>query len=155
MRLTRYTDYSLRVLMYLALKPEGLVSIGEIAERHGISENHLMKVVNHLGHLGYIAARRGRSGGLRLACSADDIAVGEVVRRMESELALADCLVEGAACPLEGTCRLQGLLGEAMAAFMSVLDGCTVADLVRANPDAMRRRLACAGPAPRAMAPVP
>ncbi len=98
MRLTHYTDYSLRVLIYLGLRPERLSSIREIAAAYGISESHLMKVVQALGKGGYVATLRGRGGGLKLAKSPSEIGVGEVVRRTEDDVALADCFVPGPEC---------------------------------------------------------
>jgi Rrf2 family nitric oxide-sensitive transcriptional repressor len=91
MRLTVYTDYSLRVLMYVALHPERRPTIGEVAASYGISKNHVMKVVHQLGVAGYIATLRGQSGGMRLARSPQEISLGEVVRRTEPDLALVPC----------------------------------------------------------------
>jgi Rrf2 family transcriptional regulator, nitric oxide-sensitive transcriptional repressor len=133
MRLTRYTDYSLRVLIYLGLRPERLSSIREIAVAYGISESHLMKVVQALGQYGYVATLRGRGGGLRLAKSASEIGVGEVVRHTEDDVALADCFGLAQECRIEGPCRLQPLLKAALEAFFAVLDQYTLADLLQPN----------------------
>lgn len=143
MRLTRHTDYALRVLIYLGLRQDRLVSIREIAEGYGISENHLMKVVNELGRLGYVATARGRGGGLRLGRPAKQIPVGEVVRRTEGEMALIECLGAGGACPITESCVLSAAIGEALDAFLAVLDRYTLADLVRPK-DSLRRLLSIA-----------
>jgi Rrf2 family nitric oxide-sensitive transcriptional repressor len=126
MRLTRYTDYAMRVLLYLGARPERRCSIGEIAGAYGISQNHLMKVVNDLARAGYVASTRGRAGGIRLARAADEINVGEVVRHTEEGFDLADC----ANCFIAPACGLTGALAEALGAFMAVLDRYTLADLM-------------------------
>jgi Rrf2 family nitric oxide-sensitive transcriptional repressor len=126
MRLTAFSDYSLRVLMYLALHPDRYVTIPEIAAAFGVSVNHLMKVVQHLGAGGEVQTLRGPHGGLRLARPAAAIRVGDVVRRTEPDLALAPC----PDCVIHPACALTGVLDQALAAFMAVLDGCTLADLV-------------------------
>lgn len=134
MRLTRYTDYSLRVLMHLAARPGQLASIGEIARAYGISQNHLMKVVHDLRKAGYVAATRGRSGGIVLGRPAQDINVGQVVRHTEEGFDLVDC----GSCVIAPACGLTGVLGQALRAFMSVLDGYTLADLVAGRGEALR-----------------
>jgi Rrf2 family nitric oxide-sensitive transcriptional repressor len=131
MRLTAYTDYSLRVLIYLALNPDRRPTIAEIAERYGVSRTHLMKVVHQLGLKGYIETVRGKSGGLRLARPTEDITVGEVVRGMEPDMALVACFTEAApACVIAPACRLKGKLNQARAAFLQVLDDCTLAEVM-------------------------
>jgi Rrf2 family nitric oxide-sensitive transcriptional repressor len=131
MRLTVYTDYSLRVLMYVAVKPDPLPTIGAIAQSYGISRNHLMKVVYELGLAGYLDTVRGKHGGLRLARPAQDIVLGEVVRRTEPDMALAPCLGSGdSGCVITPGCKLRRALNEARTAFLKVLDGYTLADLV-------------------------
>jgi len=125
MKLTRYTDYSLRVLMHLAAQPERVWSIAEMAQAHRISENHLMKVVFELGRAGLLKTTRGRGGGVALARPAADIRVGDVVRLTEGDCALVDCT----GCVLAPGCRLTGLLGAARRAFYAVLDGQTIGDL--------------------------
>lgn len=131
MRLTVYTDYALRVLMYLAVHPEPKPTIGEIASSYAISRNHLMKVVYELGQAGYIETARGKGGGLRLARTPGGIGLGEVVRRTEPDFALVPCFdPERAACAITPACRLRGALHQAQAAFLQVLDGYTLADLV-------------------------
>ena len=134
MKLTRYTDYALRVLMHLAARPERLCSIGEIARTYAISHNHLMKVVHDLGKSGYVSAVRGRNGGIRLARPAEEINVGAVVRHTEEGFDLVDC----GSCVIAPACGLTGVLGKALAAFMDTLDGFTLADLVADRSEALR-----------------
>lgn len=131
MRLSSYSDYALRVLIYLAVQSDRLPTIAEIAERHAISKNHLMKVVSHLAVGGYIETVRGRSGGLRLGKAADRIRVGDVVRYTEQDLAIVECMGSGNECRLTPACTLRGMLGEALQAFLAVLDGYTLADVAR------------------------
>jgi len=131
MRLTNFTDYSLRVLIYLACEPGRRATIGEIAQAFAISENHLTKVVHFLGQQGWVATVRGKGGGLALAGTPHGIVVGEVVRRTEGEPLPAECFHSGAnTCAIARVCRLQGALREAAEAFHAVLDGYTLADLV-------------------------
>ena len=131
MRLTVYTDFSLRVLMYVALHPDRRPTIGEIASSYGISKNHVMKVVHQLGVAGYIETVRGQSGGMRLARSADAINLGEVVRRTEPDLALVPCFEPiNSACVITPACKLRRALHEARAAFLTVLDSYSLGDLI-------------------------
>ncbi len=150
MRLTVYTDYSLRVLMYVALHPERRPTIGEVAASYGISKNHVMKVVYQLGLAGYVETVRGQSGGMRLAKPPQDIILGEVVRRTEPDLALVPCFVAAeAACVITPACKLRRALHEARAAFLAVLDDYSLADLVE-NREILRDLLARAVDAPTA-----
>ena len=126
MRLTTFSDYTLRTLMYLALHPDRFVTIAEIAAAYRISSNHLMKVVQQLAGSGEVITLRGQHGGLRLARSASEIRVGDIIRRTEPDMALAPC----ADCVIQPGCALPSLLDRALAAFMAVLDEQTVADLV-------------------------
>ncbi|WP_367160535.1 Rrf2 family transcriptional regulator [Kozakia baliensis] len=130
MRLTLHTDYALRTLLFLGMNRDRRVSIREIAEAYKISENHLIKVVHRLGQGGFIETLRGRGGGLRLGKEPKEIRVGDVVRFTEEDMALVACFQNGQNCMLTGACRLQGVLGEALGAFMSVLDDKTLADLL-------------------------
>jgi Rrf2 family nitric oxide-sensitive transcriptional repressor len=142
MRLTIYTDFSLRVLMYVALHPERRLTIAEIASSYAISKNHLMKVVYQLGVAGYIETVRGQNGGMRLARRAQDIILGEVVRRTEPDMALVPCLAANdAACVLMPACKLRRALEQARSAFLAVLDDYSLADLVE-NRDVLRELLA-------------
>lgn len=133
MRLTQWTDYALRVLMYCATHQdrEAAPTIAEIAEAHGISRSHLMKVVMALSAKGWLATTRGRGGGLRLVLPPSDIVVGEVVRQMEEDFTLVECFNPlGSNCRLDGNCRLKGVLWDALQAYMAVLDGVRLSDLV-------------------------
>ncbi len=132
MRLTVYTDFSLRVLMYLALKGDGLATIAEIAKAYGISKNHLMKVAYQLGLAGYVETVRGKGGGLRLGRLPQDIVLGEVVRHTEPDMALVPCFApDDASCTIFPSCALRGALSGARDAFLAALDKHTLADLVR------------------------
>lgn len=152
MRLTVYTDYSLRLLMYAALKPDGLINIDEVAVAYDISRNHLTKVVHQLGLAGYLTTVRGKGGGLRLARSPESIRIGDVVRRTEPDMALTPCLQQIATpCAIVPACLLKGALEEARAAFMRVLDDYTLADLTAAPAPSLRTLLGMAAPAGPAM----
>lgn len=153
MRLTQWTDYSLRVLMYCAIHAERAqpVTITEIAEVHGISRSHLMKIVQELSARGLLETTRGRGGGVRLLQPAQAITVGAVVRATETDFALVECFdAERNQCRLRGRCRLQGVLEQALAAYLAVLDGVTLADLV-AEPQTWQGLQAL--PIPFAVAP--
>ena len=130
MRLTDYTDYSLRVLLYLAVRGEGLSTIQDISQAYGISKNHLMKVVQQLSELGWVETVRGRNGGLRLAGRTRSLTVGEVVRATESDFALVACLPdqngERRPCVITPQCRLRGALEAARHAFLAELDRHTI-----------------------------
>ncbi len=130
MKLTQQTDYSLRVLLFLA--GDGAShTIGEIAEYFGISKNHLVKVTHRLTQLGYVESIRGRMGGIRLLMKPEDIVVGEVVRHMEPNFHLVECFdMETNTCPIVGACGLKGVLGSALGAFNAHLDQYTLADFI-------------------------
>jgi Rrf2 family nitric oxide-sensitive transcriptional repressor len=131
-RLTVYTDFSLRLLMYLAVKEGGLATIAEVAESYGISRNHLMKVAHQLGLAGYVATVRGKNGGLRLARPAETVILGDVVRRTEPDLALVPCFHPvDAPCAIWPKCVLREAMQNALEAFLKTLDGYTLADLAR------------------------
>lgn len=158
MQLTRYSDYSLRVLIHLAVTPEPLATIEGIASAYGISHAHLTKVVRHLGALGLVETVRGRRGGLRLAVAPEAVNVGRLIRDTEENLALVDCFRADGACAIESACVLQRALGEALAAFLAALDRYTLADLVARRRPALARLLGlesgrdaapCPAPAPR------
>ncbi len=131
MRLTAYTDYSLRTLIFLAMNREQLVTIQEIADAHGIAKNHLTKVVHRLGTLGYIDTVRGRNGGLRLGREPADINIGEVVRHTETDFYMASCFDKSSAgCMYSAACALKGVLSQATAAFLDVLGAVTLEQMV-------------------------
>jgi Rrf2 family transcriptional regulator, nitric oxide-sensitive transcriptional repressor len=132
MRLTVYTDYALRMLMYLALKDDGLATIHEIAQSYGISKNHLMKVAHQLGVAGYVDTVRGRHGGLRLAKPAKSIWLGEVVRHTEPDMAIVMCFEPtNADCAILPYCVLRKALEQARTAFVRALDDYNLSDLVK------------------------
>lgn len=132
MRLTAYTDYALRVLMQVALREGELVQIAEIAERFGISRNHLTKVVHHLGSRGFLITQQGRHGGMRLARPAHKITVGEVVREFEPDFRLVECFESATAnCRIQSACVLKDVFGDALELFLGHLDGVSVAELVK------------------------
>lgn len=130
MHITRYTDYSLRVMLYVALKGDERSTIAEIAERYDISRNHLMKVVQELNRKGYLLAIRGKNGGLLLQRRPEDINLGVLVRDTEQDLALAECFSDDNRCILAPACRITSILAEALEAFFKVLDGYTLADVL-------------------------
>jgi Rrf2 family nitric oxide-sensitive transcriptional repressor len=131
MRLTAHTDFSLRVLMTLAVAEKRVVTIDELARRHRLSKNHLMKVAQTLVAAGYVESVRGRAGGLRLARPAGAIRMGEVVRVLEKDSRLVECLGTGPAdCALAGACVLTRKMSEALEAFFADLNRSTLADLV-------------------------
>lgn len=134
-RITNYTDYSLRVLIYLASIPnDNLVTIKEIAEAYNISKNHLMKVIYELGKLGYIETIRGRNGGFRLLKKPEEINIGQLVRETEEDFNLVECFDrENNQCIISPACQLKRVFKEALTAYLHVLDKYTLADLVH-NP---------------------
>jgi Rrf2 family nitric oxide-sensitive transcriptional repressor len=131
MRLAEYTDYTLRVLMYCAARPQQLVTISELAERHGVSRNHLMKIVTDLGRQGVLETTRGRGGGLRLLKDPSKVRIGDVVRASETDFRLVECFdPKTNQCTLTPSCRLKGLFNAALRAYFKELDGMTLADMV-------------------------
>ena len=145
MRLAEYTDYTLRVLMYCAARPQQLVTIGELADHHRLSKNHLMKIVNDLARQGVLQTTRGRGGGLRLLKDANQIRVGDVVRASETDFRLVECFdPETNQCTLSPSCRLKGLFSDALKAYFKELDSMTLADLTA--PEASRATQGAAVP---------
>ncbi len=136
MRLSTFSDYSLRVLMYLGVQPDRLATIAEIAAGHGISESHLMKVVHQLGRCGLVETVRGKGGGMRLALAPQHIVLGDVIRQTESDFTLVECFGANATCRIQGACHLNAILDEALNALFLVLDGYTLADLL-VNPQGL------------------
>jgi len=138
MQLTLYTDYSLRVLLYLGLNTRHMATITEIAENYGISRNHLVKVVHNLATQGFVRTTRGRGGGLNLARPAEEINIGDVVRHTEVNFHLVECFdQEHNTCPISPACFLKGGLYEAQRAFIAVLDRYTLKDVL-VNPEWLR-----------------
>ncbi|MFD0669426.1 RrF2 family transcriptional regulator [Ramlibacter sp. MAHUQ-53] len=131
MKLSAFTDYSLRVLIYLAAQPGQRATIARIAQAFDVSENHLVKVVHFLGRQGWLATVRGKGGGIELGLAPGEIGVGAVVRATEGGDEVAECFGEELRCAIEPACRLRGVLREALEAFYAVLDRYTLADLAR------------------------
>jgi Rrf2 family nitric oxide-sensitive transcriptional repressor len=139
MRLTAYTDYSLRVLIFAAVHADRRVTIPEIAAAMDISRNHLMKIVHNLGLNGFLETSRGKNGGMKLARPADRISLGAVIRAMEPDFAIAPCLVEDSgsqACVITPACRLKFAFRKAIEAFIKSFDEISLADIT-ANPEAL------------------
>lgn len=134
MKLTLFTDYSMRVLLYLGARPERLCSIAEVARGYGVSQNHMMKVVNELARSGYVESVRGRFGGIRLGKAPEAINIGAVVRHTEDGFNLVDC----DSCLIAPACGLTGVLKEALGAFLAVLDKYTLADMLGRRSDLRR-----------------
>ncbi|HXP87937.1 MAG TPA: Rrf2 family transcriptional regulator [Bryobacteraceae bacterium] len=131
MRLTKHTDYSLRVLVYLGVRPGRVATIEEVADAYTISRNHLMKVVHRLATHGIVETQRGRHGGFRLARDPSAIGLGAVVRITEPDFAVVECMdPHGDGCVIYGSCALRGALHDATNAWFAVLDRYTLADLV-------------------------
>ncbi|MDR0481435.1 MAG: Rrf2 family transcriptional regulator [Gallionellaceae bacterium] len=132
MRLTHYTDYSLRVLIYLAYKKGEIATVSEIADFHKISRNHLVKVVHNLGLNGYLITARGKGGGIRLARAPEDIHIGEVLRNIEPDFHLLECFdTEQDQCVITRVCNLKPVLFDARNAFFETLDKYTLADTIK------------------------
>ena len=131
MQLTRHTDYSLRLLIYLGLHPDRLATIPEVASYYRISRNHLMKITHRLALHGYIETLRGKRGGMRLARRPGMINIGDVVRDMEESFHVAECFnPDNKTCPLLPACNLKFVLGRALKEFLGTLDAYTLADLL-------------------------
>jgi Rrf2 family nitric oxide-sensitive transcriptional repressor len=150
MRLTTMTDYALRLLMYVAQRPDRLCTIAEVAQAYGVSEAHLMKITHHLGRGGFLETVRGKGGGMRLAAAPARINLGAVVRAVEPDFMLVECFDGGSGCALTGSCRLAGVISGALAAFLAHLDARTLADLLppadaAAQPLRLERGVARAG----------
>ncbi len=141
MRLTQYSNFTLRTLQLIALRAPEIVTVDDVARAHGISKAHLVKVAGELARRGYIETIRGRRGGMRLARPAEEVTVGEIIRWTEAPLELVECFnPETNTCPLLGLCHLSRGLHRAMRAFLSVLDDLTIADIAL-NKGALLERL--------------
>jgi Rrf2 family nitric oxide-sensitive transcriptional repressor len=147
--LSKFADYSLRVMVLAAARSPGGLSVDDLVAAYGVSRHHLVKVVQRLGQLGWLETKRGPGGGLRLAAGAEAVTVGEVVRRTEPSLALAECF-DGARnrCRLTPVCRLKGVLAAAQGAFFERLDEVTLGDLAGNRDEILQRfpMVAEAGP---------
>ncbi|MGI9523230.1 MAG: RrF2 family transcriptional regulator, partial [Hyphomicrobiaceae bacterium] len=132
MQLTKQTDYSLRILMYLGLKKNGLTTIEEVCRAYDLSIGHTMKLVNELSKAGYISTIRGRGGGFRLAVCPSEINIGDVFRSTEKNLSLVECFQSDSnRCPLSDMCILSNIFHRALGSFLAVLDDYTLQDLLR------------------------
>ncbi len=138
MKLTSFTDYSLRVLMYLALDPDHLATIQAIAEAYGISENHLMKVVHHLAKSGVVESVRGKGGGIRLAQAPEEIRIGRIVREAEGDGAIVECFSTQNQCCITPDCKLKGVLARAFSGLYEYLDQYTLADMIERRQPLIR-----------------
>jgi Rrf2 family nitric oxide-sensitive transcriptional repressor len=135
MRLTMFSDYSLRVLLYAGMAGDRLVTIEETSRVYRISRTHLMKVVNILTNAGYLEGVRGRSGGFRLARRPEEINVGALIRETEPDFTLVECFSESNQCLITPACRIPRLLNEALGSFIATLDRYTLADLMLSEGD--------------------
>jgi Rrf2 family nitric oxide-sensitive transcriptional repressor len=135
MRLTRFTDYSLRVLIYLGLQQGNLVTIRCISDSYGISRNHLMKVVSLLTRMGYLKAQRGPGGGIRLARSPDQINLADVIQDTEEDLVMVECFDEDGHCVITPSCKLQHIISNALVAYINTLRAHTLRDLLDPHQD--------------------
>ena len=149
MRLTTMTDYALRLLMHVAQQRDRLCTIAEVAQVYGISEAHLMKITHQLGLGGWIETVRGKGGGMRLAREPEQINLGELVRSIEPDFMLVECMAGGGACTLTAQCGLTGVFSGALDAFMKQLDSHTLADVLpKASPGGKDHAKAVALPTP-------
>ncbi len=129
MRMTQHTDYALRMLIFLATRPERACTVSDVADAYRLSRNHLLKVALRLRRYGVIDTMRGRSGGIRLAKQPHEINIGALVRWTEEDFSLVECLQSGGgSCAISPICRLKGMFGEALEAYLAVLDRYTLAD---------------------------
>ena len=141
MRLSLHSDYALRLLMHAGVSSGKLISAEDAAQAFGLSKNHLMKVIYRLGQCGFIETVRGRNGGFKLAFPPGEINIGAVVREMEFDLAIVECLGTSNTCVISPACRLTGIMREALDAWLAVLDRYTLADLLN-RPNQLERLLA-------------
>jgi len=138
MQLTRYTDYGIRILMYMAVQQDRqeLFRIAEVTKVFELSPNHVSKIIHHLGKSGYLQTVRGKAGGFRLARPSAEINLGQLVRTLEHSLAPVDCAKPY--CILTPACQLRDVLGQAVAAYLGVLDGYNLADIVSNGPELLK-----------------
>ena len=139
MRVTKFSDFALRVLIYLACKPgDGLTTIAQLADIYSISTNHVRMVVHKLGKLGYIHCVQGKNGGLMLAMAPENICIGEVIRNTESDFHIVECFSPQGNCPITKACKLQHILNDALNAFLHTLDQYTLADITTNRKSIMK-----------------
>jgi Rrf2 family nitric oxide-sensitive transcriptional repressor len=145
MKLTYQTDYALRMLVYLAVNRGRPSRVADVADSYGLSRNHLLKVALRLGRLGYLTTVRGRSGGIALARRPEDINLGDVVRQIEDDFGMVECMrAEDGICAISPACRLKGIVRKAVEAFLSVFDDHTLADIA-GNREALAELLGLMG----------
>ncbi len=149
MKLTRFTDYSLRVLIYLGLEQDKLVTIRNISDAYGISKNHLMKVVSLLSRMGYLKAQRGPGGGIRLARPPQQINLADVIQDTEEDLAMVECFHEEGHCIIAPVCKLQSIIAKALNAYIQTMKAYTLQDLLEPEKELLRlldipEKIACA-----------
>ncbi len=131
MQLTLFSDYSVRLLLYLGLSDDGLVRVEDVVSAYGISRHYMLKVTKELTRLGYVESVRGRRGGVRLIVAPEDVVIGDVVRKTEPPGGVLDCIEDpGADCVIVGVCKLRHVFARAQSAFYEVLDEYTLADLL-------------------------
>lgn len=130
MNITRFTDYALRVLIYLGVSDQDTNTIKDVAQSYGISKNHLMKVVQELSAQGYVEATRGKNGGIKLARQASQINVGELVRKFEQNAPLVECFGDNNQCVITPACQLKQMFAGALEHFFAHLEQYTLADLI-------------------------
>lgn len=132
MQLTRFTDYGLRTLMYVAARSEDLTSVKEVAEHYGISRNHLVKVVHRLSQLGYIETTKGKGGGIKIAKDAEKLRLGDLIKQLEPNMNMVECFdAKTNTCRITGSCQLKHYLFEAMQNFINTMNKYTLADTVQ------------------------
>lgn len=141
MHITRYTDYSLRVLMYLAVKGDELSTIQDIADSYAISKNHLMKIVQELSAKNYLLAIRGKNGGIKLNTDPNDINIGTLVRDLEQDQSIVECFGQGNTCAITPSCQLKSIFHDALENFFKTLDKYSLADLIPANNQDKLRKI--------------
>lgn len=131
MKLTQFTDFSLRTLMFLAINEEELCTVSEISDSYNISRNHLVKVVHNLSKEGLIESFKGKGGGIRLAKKPEDINIGLLVAKLEAETILVECMGDAGNCKIDPSCRLKSALVKAKKSFYQVLEEYTLKDIVK------------------------
>jgi Rrf2 family transcriptional regulator, nitric oxide-sensitive transcriptional repressor len=140
MRLAHFTDYSLRVLIYLGLKGEELSTVSEMALKYEISQNHLVKVVHNLAKMKMIQTFKGKGGGVRLAIAPENLNIGKIVQVLENDSFLLECFNNSEHCKLSPSCKLKSILGQAEKNFYKTLESYTLKDLLQ-QPQSLRKAL--------------
>jgi len=150
MRVTKFTDYALRVLIYMACRPRGeLTTVSQLAEAYSISAHHVRSIVHKLGKSGYIKSVQGKGGGIRLASSPDEIMLGEVIRKTEKDLFIVECFGPDGQCPIVQACKLKHVLGEALNAFLDTLHPNALHKLTPTNHPPLQLIRPAGSPGPR------